>query len=465
MNRLLLLLLFALPQGMYAQLNHTQDAGHSPGKYTHVRQIRFKGNVITKPHIVLREMALHDGDSIVNEDVNYEVEYNKKRIMNLQLFSTVNYTINRFSADSIDIEYQLTELVYWLAKPVFSLADRNLNVWWFEQKHHLDRTNIGMEFTRANFRGRNEKIGGVVQLGYNKNFELFYSIPYIDKGLKHGLGANISYSTGREINFVTDSNKIYFFRSEHYPYQRFQAKMAYTYRNAYAAIHELNLSYNFFNISRQLYEMSPDFLGQKRRINYFELNYIFKYNNTDFRYYPINGVEIKTVLTKRGLGIDKDVNQFIAYTESSFYRTIYKKISWSSVFRGRLAFPQSQPYYFNRALGFKNEYVRGYEYFVVDGSHYAVLRNNIRMKFLDFVWTQNLIKFSRHVPVKLFGKIYDDLGYVHNEQPQNSFLNNRVLNGWGFGFDLLISYYARLRIEYSFNHIMQKSLFLHSTKE
>ncbi|HMT35827.1 MAG TPA: POTRA domain-containing protein, partial [Chitinophagaceae bacterium] len=268
--------------------------------WVHIREISFSGNTISKSHIVLRDMSIQPGDSILATDLDFELNYNKKRILNLQLFSTVKYKVTTIHPDTIDVEFQVTELFYWLTKPLFSLADRNLNVWWFEQNHRLDRTNIGLEFTRINFRGRNEKIGAIVQGGYNKHFELFYSNPYIDKHLKHGFGINVLYATGREINYITDSNKLYFYRSEHYPYQRFQAKLAYTYRNAYAAIHEVNLSYHFFNISKPLFDLSPVFLGPRRRINYFELNYIFKYNNTDIRLYPINGIEMKTILSKKG---------------------------------------------------------------------------------------------------------------------------------------------------------------------
>lgn len=456
--------MLVIPLGLFSQTKIDGYAVAKKDQWIHIGNITFSGNKITKPQIVIRDMSIRSGDSVKATDLEYELNYNKKRILNLQLFSTVDYTTRQYN-DTIDIEYKVTELFYWLTKPLFSLADRNLNVWWIEQNHRLDRTNIGLEFTRVNFRGRNEKIGAVIQGGYNKHFELFYTLPYFDKKLKQGLGANILYATGREINFITDSNKLHFFRSEHYPYQRFQAKLSYTYRNAYAAIHELNLSYNFFNISKPLFELSPIFLGPRRRINYFELNYIFKFNNTDIRLYPINGLELKAVVSKKGLGLDKDVNQLAFYTETSYYRSIYRNISSSFVFRGRLSFPQSQPYNFNRAMGFKNEYVRGYEYFVIDGSHYALLRSNVRFKILDIVWTQNLLKFIRHIPLKVYSKIYDDVGYVHNEDPQNSFLNNRLLNGYGAGLDILISYYAKLRIEYSFNHLNQNGLFLHTTKE
>jgi outer membrane protein assembly factor BamA len=454
------------PQHLLADVHETDTAMVIPkSKWLHIRNINFIGNKITKPSIVLRDMSIKSGDSVQSDELEYELNHNKKRIINTQLFSTVKYSYQSIGSDSIDVNYEVTELLYWLVKPLFSLADRNLNVWWVEQKRRLDRTNLGADLTRVNFRGRNEKIGGLIQVGYNKYFELYYSIPFIDKKMKQGMGASITYETGREINFITDQNKLYFFRSEHYPYQRFKSKLAYTYRNRYAAIHEANISYNFISISKPLYELSPGFLGGLTRVNYFELNYIFRFNNTDIRLYPINGIELKTVISKKGLGIDKDVNQFSISNETSYYRSIYKNVSSSFIFRGRLSFPQNQPYYFNRAMGFKSEYVRGYEYYVMDGSHYALLRSNLRFKILDRILTQNILKFIKYIPLKIYSKAYDDIGFVHNSDPQNSVLNNKLLNGYGVGFDVLISYYVRLRLEYSFNHLRENALFLHSTKD
>lgn len=116
-------------------------------------------------------------------------------------------------------------------------------------------------------------------------------------------------------------------------------------------------------------------------------------------------------------------------------------------------------------MGFKSEYIRGYEYYVMDGSHYALLRSNLRFKILDRILTQNILKFIKYIPLKIYSKAYDDIGYVHNSNPQNSKLNNKLLNGYGVGLDVLISYYVRLRLEYSFNHLRENALFLHSTKD
>lgn len=436
-----------------------------PDYWVHIRNIVFDGNKITKPYIITRELNIREGDSILNSELEYVVEKNKTRILNSQLFASAKYDIICVTNDTIDIYYKLTELFYWWAQPIFALADRNINVWWYEQNHKLNRTNIGLEFTRINFRGRTEKIGFTAQVGYNKYFDIFYNIPYLDKNLKQGAGIKFVYETGREIFSNTDSNKLQFFSSESYPYQRFQTMLSYSYRKNYTTIHELNISYNTMRISQQLYDINPAYLGGKQNLRFLEMNYLFKYNNTDNRMYPTQGIENKTIFTRRGLGIDRDVNQWILNNEFAYYHTLWRSTSMSFILRARLLLPQTQPYYYQRAMGFKSDYVRGYEYYVVDGNHFLLCRLNVRHKIADFTFRQNVIKILRFIPVKLFAKVYDDVGYTVGPNSANSFLNNRWLNGYGAGLDLVISYYLKFRIEYSFNHLKENGLFLHGSRE
>lgn len=433
--------------------------------WVHIRNIVFDGNKITKPYIITRELNIREGDSILNSVLEYMVEKNKTRILNSQLFASAKYDIVCVSNDTIDVHFKLTELFYWWAQPIFALADRNINVWWYEQNHKLNRTNIGLEFTRINFRGRTEKIGFTAQVGYNKYFDIFYKIPYLDKNLKQGAGIKFVYETGREIFSNTDSNKLQFFSSESYPYQRFQTMLSYSYRKNYTTIHELNISYNTMRISQQLYDLNPAYLGGKLNLRFLEMNYIFKYNNTDNRMYPTQGIENKTIFTRRGLGIDRDVNQWIFNSEIAYYHKLWRNTSMSLILRGRLLLPQAQPYYYQRAMGFKSDYVRGYEYYVVDGNHFLLCRLNVRQKIADFAFRQNIIKILRFIPVKLFAKVYDDMGYTVGSNRANSFLNNKWLNGYGAGLDLVISYYLKFRIEYSFNHLKENGLFLHGSRE
>ena len=54
-------------------------------KKVFVRSIQFHGNKITKENIILREMNIAPGDSILVEDVELILEFNKRRILNIQL--------------------------------------------------------------------------------------------------------------------------------------------------------------------------------------------------------------------------------------------------------------------------------------------------------------------------------------------------------------------------------------------
>lgn len=430
-----------------------------------VREILFSGNRITKPQIMLREMTIQVGDSIAAKDLENEVAFNKRRILNLQLFSSVSYTIHAIDPETVDIEFQVIELFFWIPKPEVSLADRNFNVWWKEMHHKIERTNFGLQLTRINFRGRSERIGGTAQLGYNKYFDVYYKIPFIDKFMKRGAGISATYSTGREINVRTKNNKLEFFHADEYPYRYFQTELTYTFRPAYAIIHELNLSYNSFSITDALYEKNRNFLGGKQKVNFLELKFTVGFNNTDVRVYPLNGLDAKLVIDKKGLWVDKDINQSSIRAELSYYKKLNRHFSSSLVFRGRLCFPGEQPYFLNRALGFRNEYVRGYEYYVIDGTHYALARGNLRCRIIDRVLQQHIIPFMQYLPLRLYAKVYDDVGYVYTRNAIDSRLSNRWLNGYGAGLDLVVSYYFKFRVEYSFNHLGQNGLFLHGNKE
>lgn len=429
-----------------------------------ISTIRYEGNRITKENIISRELTFRIGEMVLGNDLKAKLDYNVSRILNLQLFSVVYYEA-WLKGHELVIEFHVTEIFYWIAKPEVTLADRNLNVWWFEQKHDLDRINGGATIIRHNFRGTNEEILAHFQVGYNKLFEFSYQIPYIDKKLHSGLGLSGTFETGREISFITDSNKLQFFRNENYPYKRFQVALHYTYRRAYAAIHEFRIGFHNYSISSDLYQANPRYFDHKTQMRFLQLDYILKYNNTDIRIYPLRGSDIKFIISKKGLGLDQDLNRLDLQTQSSWYYKLRHDLSMSFVFRGRLTFPQHQPYYFNRALGFKNEYLRGYEYYVIDGTHYALLRTNLRYKIIDRVLSQSLVKFMHYIPLRVYGKIFDDVGYVYEQHKTNSFLNNQILNGYGIGLDLVLSYYVRCRIEYSFNHLGQKGLFLHGSKE
>ena len=211
--------------------------------------------------------------------------------------------------------------------------------------------------------------------------------------------------------------------------------------------------------------MQPDFLNGKRKMNIPVLMYRFKFNNTNDRNYPIQGWEIETFLENKGLGLVKGFSQSQIYAHVARYQPIRKNLSAAIHLRGRLSTPDEQPYFNYRAMGYKNDFVRGYEYYIVDGSHYGLFRTNIRQKVFQYTVRQKKIPILNTVPVDFYLKAYADAGYVYSNNVGNSFLNNKLLTGYGLGFDVVVSYYLKARIEYTFNGLNEKGLFLHLRNE
>jgi len=158
--------------------------------------------------------------------------------------------------------------------------------------------------------------------------------------------------------------------------------------------------------------------------------------------------------------------QYYLQAEYAWFKKLGKKWNFSEVFRGRVTAPErNQPYVLRSALGTESEYIRGYEYYVIDGSQYGLIRNNLKYELLN-VNIRNLpLRYLPTIPLRLYPKIFVDAGYVSNRFPFNSFLNNRVLYSAGFGIDIVSAYDFKLRLEYTFNHLGEKGLFLHINSE
>jgi hypothetical protein len=66
------------------------------------------------------------------------------------------------------------------------------------------------------------------------------------------------------------------------------------------------------------------------------------------------------------------------------------------------------------------------------------------------------------IPFKVFMKAYGDVGYSYNKNnyTANS-LTNKFLYTGGFGIDILTIYDVVFRLEYSFNQMGERAMFIH----
>lgn len=431
-----------------------------------VNKITVEGTARTRKQILLRELSFKEGDQIGSDSLPYLKTLNKDRLYNTTLFTEVSLQFIPVDSATVNLVISVKERWYIWPEVSFQLADRNFNVWWTEQNRDLHRANIGLTIKDRNFRGNMESLGATVQLGYTQKFSLEYSRPYFDKAQKQGFGFSVSLAKAQEMSYTTDSNKLRFVKDQdHYINRQFDAAVIYTIRPGYATRHLFQLAYRDYEVADTVVRLNPDYYeNASRYLRLIELSYRFEINKVDNWNYSLRGYKLISYNSAR-IGLEGARFQAYSMLEAGYFHNPAPKWFLSYIFRGRLTFPQDQPYSFRTALGTKSDYVRGYEYYVVDGSQYGLLRVDVKRELLNKVFRKVSVRYLPGIPLRIYPKIFADFGYVTNRYPGNSFLNDRLLYSGGIGVDILTAYDFKIRLEYTWNHLGQNGLFLHFNSE
>ncbi len=438
--------------------DHTGDTS-----WLMVRRVVIAGNRKTKESIILREMNIHPGDTLYGSTLEAFLEEKRQQLLNTSLFLTVNLFPVRSDPHVVDIHAEVFERQYFLAIPLLSLSDRNFNVWWVDQHHRLDRLNYGVKVYENNLTGNNDRLGLTLQHGYTRQYALRYQLPYFDKTLHQGLGVYVSYSHNREVNYASEHNKQVFLKQDRFLKQQFALGFNYTYKKAIRLVHTVSLSYNAFKVKDTVLELNPGFFPNGDLTQqYLELSYGFSYTGADIWAYPLQGYNVNAGITRRGFGVLGKVDE----TEINMRTAGYWKLAprWYGVLdlAAKGHFPGHQPYFLLREMGYSDNYLRGLEYFVEEGDAFSILRSTLKREiFACRVHTRLLPKQFATIPIRLYAKVYGDLGYSHNPGPMRSVLSNKLLYTYGAGVDIVTFYDAILRVEYSLNQLHEKGLFLH----
>jgi hypothetical protein len=127
---------------------------------------------------------------------------------------------------------------------------------------------------------------------------------------------------------------------------------------------------------------------------------------------------------------------------------------------GTIKLPLTQPYFNQRLFGYGDTYLRGLEKYVVDGVAGALFRSTFRRQLFSFNFGTGIPTLQR-VPVKIYLKAYNDLGYSYNPNFRDNSLVNTLLYTAGTGIDIVTSYDLVLRFEYDWNQLGEHGLFFH----
>lgn len=445
-----------------------------------VRSVTVNGNKKTKEYIALREVPFKKGTKLQRNSLADIIEEGRLNIVNTQLFLEVIPRIESWDEKYIDIVFDVKERWYLFPLPYFKLVDRNPNQWLIEQNGSLERVNYGIKFNWDNVSGRRDKLNFNFINGYTREYSIFYEQPYADKKLENGFLFGVFYKQAKQLAYATDSNKQVFFpvgnrEINDFVRTTFRIEAGFTVRKGVKYRHAFRLNYTSEQIADTIGRIVernsakgflPYFTGNASRQQFGEFVYNYQYYNVNNIVYPWKGFAFNGNFSQRGLGA-KGMNMWQFSGKAGKFLQVAKKTSVSLVGYYMIKVPFKQPMYNMGALGYGDWFLRGLEYYVIDGVQAGILKASFRQELFQLNVPTLFIKNEKYkkIPFKVIAKVYSDIGASHMPLFTNSILNNKLLYTYGAGVDVLSYYDFVARIEYSFNQLGEKGLFLHIRKD
>lgn len=432
-----------------------------------VDAIIITGNRKTKPHIIKRELLFKEGDTLLLSELDELSDKSRKNLLNSSLFNFAE--ISHFTYDSVKYNFivDVTERWYTWPNPIFEISERNFNSWWKDKDY--DRINYGFFIEQQNFRGRNEVLKWLMRFGYDERYAFEYKVPYINKKQTLGLGMKVGIKRNHEVAYQTYENKLEHIKDEdEYMFNQYFATLNLNIRKKIHETHNFYLGFEENEYGDTVLALNPDFSPSSvKKYSFFSLYYIYKNDHRDIKAYPLNGHYFDIGFYKLGLGVleQPTVNQLFVKSSVRKYIKLNNKFYFASGLSGKLSALGKQPYQILQGLGYGRDFVRGYEYYVIDGEAFALSKSNLKFELLPTkVYNIGIIPTERFSKIHLamYLNAYIDAGYVKDDY---YYLFNNLTNSWlvggGAGLDLVTYYDKVLRVEYSINKMNQSGVFLH----
>ncbi|HER07759.1 MAG TPA: hypothetical protein ENO20_02510 [Bacteroides sp.] len=431
-----------------------------------IHDILITGNNVTKDPIIVRELVFGIGDTIRKIELLPAFQRSKENLLNISLFNFVHFDATHLPGNRIDVHINVTERWYIWPVPILEYAERNFSS--FIQHREWDKINYGLWLKWNNFRGRRELLTGKLRLGYVEEYALSYLIPNMGKKQQHGFSLGFNMNQQNEIFLNTVNNKPVEYEPLSRPAMvRLNAFMNYTYRRKLYTTHALRFEYFNYEISDSVAVRNPNFLGEgSTDLGFFMLTYNFNYDLRDSKIYPLEGFAVRIRAEQMGLGIITDYPyKNLRFTGVIlFHQMIANRVYFNNATKARYSMEKMMPYVLGRGLGY-NEFLSGYEEYVMDGTDYFITKYNL--KFQVIRPTTRTIPFIRmeqfnKVHYAVYINMFADAGYVNNIFPAPT---NTMVNDWqfsaGIGLDFVTYYDQVLRIDYVINKYGAHGLFFH----
>ncbi|MCX6283345.1 MAG: BamA/TamA family outer membrane protein [Bacteroidetes bacterium] len=440
--------------------------------YVIAGSVSISGNRITHPNIILRELKFQEGDTLKTALLPVILSHAKENIFNTRLFNfvTLDTTLDRLS-NRMNLHIEVIERWYVWPIPYIRLSDQDLNAWL--RTWDWSKLTYGIDFTFYNVRGRNETLKIITHFGFNQKYGFTYKIPYVNKKQTMGVsfGADMDLNHQVAVNTVNNQPN-YFNSSDAYPKQLTYAFGDLLLRPNIYVVHTFRLAYSHYYFQDTVLHVPGFSMTYENNQDFANLWYQYKNDHRDVQFYPLHGWYF-----------DLEFNHSMpfGFTHNTFIKSLFRKYFqmgdrwyYALSMLGKLSLESQQPYYLQQGLGYSREYVRGYEYYVVDGQHYLLFKNNVKFAILpERIEKINFIKTTKFntIPLALYANVFVDMGYVYAYRqkaygldevyiPFNS-LQNTLMMGYGLGLDFTTYYDVVISLEGSMNLMGKPGIYIH----
>lgn len=430
------LLIFCLHSRNLAQV--ADSSCEFPGSFpVKVDSIKVSGNTETDEYVILRELTFEKGDT-VNEKI---LSYNRERIFSLGIFSNVKIFPESSGKENI-INISVSESWYIYPIPFAELKD---NDW--------KKLSYGIDLYLMNFRGLNDRIRLHAAFGYDPNYQVSYTNPYIIKDKDIFLKANLSYVKAK--NKSETAKQLYG--------GDFDQKISggdLSLGKRFGLFQKLFLTLGYKVIDSPVF--IPGISASGERIDHLlSAGAGYSYDSRDLSQFPRQGWYIQSSFLFNGMGLNNisyrtfglDIRKYLKLTD---------ELSIKGRFESRFTFGDIVPFYDYSYLGY-SERIRGYFYKEREGNNRYLLSAELNYPVVkDFMLN---LDFLPLLPKKLltyrvavYAELFADAGTT---QMRNSPLNIKsVDSGYGAGLTFLFLPYSAFRIEYAVNDLGKKQWIL-----
>ena len=430
----------------------------------HIRNIQIDGLKTTKEATVLRELSFSVGDQVTIKELNSLLEENKSNLLNQWLFNFVDFT-PIIKESEVDILLKVTERWYLWPYPIFEISERNFNVFWDSLRHSnfqdFSKFNYGVFLNWHNFRGRNELLKIKYRKGYKEHYLFEYDIPYLNQEKTWGAIFKTELFRMQKFHYKTDNHLLLYTLPGENLLKEHKISLAFQYKPGINNSHKIEVESS--KISTQHSVENPTFLlSDSLNFQYVRFDYHFIQEKRDYKEYALDGY-MRELCVEAFHGIGNNYHNISLTAKAEHHHQFHPRWSVGNSIKAKASWKDEIPYILNQAFGFE-DYLRGYEYYVIDGSQFAITKTAVKWALLPTTEVQLSIipweQFSKS-HFSIYFSIFADMGYVYNQKVVNNPLNNEFLMSQGFSIDIVSYYDKLLRLECSRNHLGETGFFIH----